>query len=419
MSRIWIWIGILSSSLFAQGLPNVSVDLRAVYVNYDFDNYWKDSEAFVTSAKLGYRDTLSDHLEWGIVFGGIEDFGLSDPDKQSMTYIFNREGETFAILHQGYLKYQRGKNNIQIGRFEYSSPLIDSDDYFVLSNSFEGLNAHFAVENFSFDAGHISRMSGAWDAGYDGGKFVSMSKSVWMHKADNQELEQWPNPVVDFGLDDAGVTFGAVTYENEEMKLQVWDYYAHELFNSVFVQSDIKIGDVIFGLQYNIFDDVGEMEAVDDPRAVIDYSVWGAKVGTKIDDMQITLGYTGVSDDESSHMWGSWGGYPYYASGMMVSYFETSLRDAHIFALNTDIRPMENLSTTLHLGYYDLNADYTIDTRGDRNAVNGESSMYTYGISNTYKYDDRFSTILKLAGRTLPDSDNSATYLRIILKYAF
>jgi hypothetical protein len=403
----------------AKDLPKTSVDLRAVYVNYDFDNYWRDSEAFVSSAKLGYRDSLYDDFEWGITFGAIEDFGLSDPDKQSMTYIFNREGKNFAILHQAYLKYKSGKNHLEIGRFEYSSPLIDSDDYYVLSNSFEGINAHIEFDKISMDLGHISRMSGAWDAGYDGGSFVGMSKSVWMHKADAQELVQWPNPVADLGIDDGGVSFVSLSYKDEFMKLQAWDYYAYELMNTMYFQSDFKLSHIDLAFQYIDFNDVGQMQELSDPRAVIDYSVWGAKIDARLADVDISLGYTGVSDEESSHMWGSWGGFPYFASGMMVSYFESSLRDAHIFSLNTTFSPINKLSTTLHAGYYDLNPDYTIDTRGDRNAVDGESAMYTYGVSNSYTYSDRASAVLKLAGRKFPESDNSATYVRMILKYSF
>lgn len=57
-----------------------------------------------------------------------------------MAYIFNRDDESFSILHQAYLKYTLCKSSIEVGRFELETPLISSDDYYVLSNSFQGVN---------------------------------------------------------------------------------------------------------------------------------------------------------------------------------------------------------------------------------------------------------------------------------------
>ena len=71
------------------------------------------------------------------------------------------------------------------------------------------------------------------------------------------------------------MTFGAITYQDKGVKLQAWDYYAHELMNSVFVQSDFDIKNFSLGLQYNTFDAVGQMKDVNDPRAKIHYKVLG------------------------------------------------------------------------------------------------------------------------------------------------
>jgi hypothetical protein len=396
------------------------VDLRAVYVNYDQDRYWEDGEVFVTSLKLGYKKEIFDSLEAGIVFGAIEDFGLNGSNKTNNTYIYNRDGDTFAIVNQAYLKYRYKKSFLEFGRFEFNSPLIDSDDYFVLSNSFEGVNSNINIDALNIKIGHINRMSGSWDAGYDGGSFISMSKSPWMHKADKNRVysTDWPNPVTTLGIDEEGVSYIGFDYSCDDYKFQIWDYYAHEFMNSIYVQTDFKIDNFDIAFQYNKFDSIGQLKDISktNPLAIIDYSVWGAKIATKIDGIGITLAYTGASDDESAHLWGSWGGFPYFASGMMVSYFETSLRDAHIYALNADFELIKDLSTTLHLGYYDLNPEYTKDSV--RDVPNGEDYMYTYGISNNYKLNDELSFVFKLAGRTL-DSKDHATLVRTIVKYKF
>ncbi|MBN2782658.1 MAG: hypothetical protein JXQ66_05400 [Campylobacterales bacterium] len=410
---------LMTTELIAQE-KDYFVDMRAVYVNYNQDFYWADGEAFVTSLKLGYKKEIYENFEAGVVFGAIADFGLNGEDKTNNTYIYDKDGDTFSILHQAYLKYSFEKSFIELGRFEFTSPLIDSDDYFVLANSFEGVNSNINLGDANIKLGHISRMSGAWDAGYDGGSFVSMSKSPWMHKADKNRtyVTDWPNPVTTLGVDDEGISFASFDYSGDNYKFQICDYYAHELMNSIYAEVGFKLNGYEFGVQYNTFDSVGQLEDISKTNslAIIDYSVWGAKVSKNIYDADFTLAYMGVSDDESAHLWGSWGGFPYFASGMMVSYFETSLRDASVYSLNSDFSIFKNLNTTLHIGYYDLNKQYTKDSL--RGVDDGEDYMYTYGISNSYKFSDELSFTFKLAGRTLESGDDN-TLVRTILKYKF
>ena len=408
----------LSSSLYAT--DEISVDLRALYVNYNYDNYFKNSEAFATSLKLGYKKNIFSNLEVGTTFGAIEEFGLNDMNKQAMTYIHSNvytgdSRDTFTILHQAYLKYYNENNYLQIGRFEFNSPLINSDDHYLLSNSFEGAIAKLVFDSSSVQFGHISRMSGTWDAGYDGSTFQSMSKSPWMHKADVGE-NNWPNPYVSFGVENNGISFVSYSYNDDKYKFQLWDYYAKELMNSIYTQFDMKLDSFNFALQYNSFDAVGQMKDHPSVNSEIDYKIFGAKIDTKIEDVNIALAYMGVSDDETAHLWGSWGGYPYFASGMMITYFDASLRDANVYSLNSNFSLMSCLDTTLHLGYYDLNKEYT--KRDSANAPNGEDYMFTYGVSNTYSFNDNLSFVIKLAGRKL-DSENEALLLRSILKYKF
>jgi hypothetical protein len=403
----------------ADGLKDkISLDFRATYVDYNYDNYWNDSNAFATGVKLKYSDEVVENLEFGIAFGAIADFGLSDEGKQSMTYIFDRDADSFALLHQIYLQYNLANTKILFGRFEYSSPLIDSDDAFLLSNSFEGFVVSSDFKNVNLQLGHISKMSGTWDAGYDGGKFVSMSKSPWMHKADNQETTQWVNPVTSFGVDEKGISFIGAIYNDEAYTLQVWDYYGYEFFNSLYTQLDLSIAAFDIAFQYNTFDAVGQLKNNPNPSANIDYEVWGAKIATTLQESTFTLAYTGVSDDPSAHLWGSFGGYPYFASGMMVTYFETSLRDAHMYSFNVDTSFLSKFNSTFHVGYYDLNKNYTIDTTGTRDAINGEDYMYTYGISNTYEFSEQASMTLKLAGRTL-ETGNKSELINLLIRYKF
>ena len=146
-------------------LDNLSVDVRAVYINYDYDKGFSDAEAFATSLKIKYEKEIVEGLTGGIAFG----------------------------------------------RFELETPLISSDDYFALSNSFEGVHVDIKeIDNYNFRLGFISKMAGAWDSAYDGSAFESMTKQAWAHRGDTGS-ESYYNLVDDFGVDNAGMGYVALS----------------------------------------------------------------------------------------------------------------------------------------------------------------------------------------------------------------
>ena len=145
-----------------------------------------------------------------------------------------------------------------------------------------------------------------------------------------------------------------------------------------------------------------------------------AKAQLSSDTWKLKLAYTGVTDTPSIHFFGTAGGYPEFASGMMVSYFETSLRDANIYS----ITPSVSFTTNKHAfnlsalyAYYDLSANYTKGGYlGD--SINGDDYMEAYGVSGNYTYDKKLSWTIKLAQRVLEHGDQNVL-VRTSLGYKF
>ena len=131
------------------------------------------------------------------------------------------------------------------------------------------------------------------------------------------------------------------------------------------------------------------------------------------------LAYTGVSDDDSLHYLGSWGGYPEFASGMLLSYFETYLRDADIYAI-TSKHTLDNLAKGLSFKFqyarYELNKDYTINIA--KGSPNGDDYMNAYGVQAFYQYNKNLSVKMAFAGRELENKNNSKL-VRAVMKYSF
>lgn len=429
MKKIFLLL-ISSIVLFANetnNLVNLSLDLRAVYVNYDYDKGFTDAEAFATSLKLKYEHELASGLKAGVAFGTVQDLNFinNDPSKRTMTYMFDKERESFSLLHQAYLRYQYSKSSIELGIFELETPLISSDDYFVLSNSFQGIHADIGeLDNYTFRLGYLSHMSGAWDSAYDGGAYESMTKQVLAHRADIGS-ESYYNLVNDLGVDDAGVAFIGVKYTNNSLKLQFYDHMFIDAYNSLFGQVDyiFNIGEdkeLLVAGQYIKYDGIGALKNNSNPDAVVDYATYSTKAQLSSNMWKLKLAYTGVTDTPSIHFFGTAGGYPEFASGMIVSYFETSLRDANIFSITPSLtfgNEKNAFNLRARYAYYDLNSDYTKGGYiGD--SVNGDSYMHAYGISAKYTYDKKLSWSIKLAQRKLEHGDENFLF-KTIIKYFF
>ena len=407
---------------------NISTDIRAVYVNYNYDRGFSDAEAFATSLKLKYEQEMLEGLTGGIAFGTVQDLGILDYDKsenkRNMAYIFDKNKEKFSILHQAYLKYNYSKSYITLGRFELETPLISSDDYFVLSNTFQGIHVDIKeFENYTFRAGYISDMSGAWDSNYDGATFNSMTKQTLAHRADRGS-EHYYDLVDDFNVSDAGYAYIGTEFDNDTLKVKLYDYMLIDAYNSIFAQVDyifpLEDKKLLIGGQYIRYDGIGTLKNNPIPEAVVDYATYSAKAELSSDIWNVRLAYTGVSDTGSIHFFGAHGAYQQFANGGMVNYFDTSLRDAEIFSLSSSFNFGNNKNAFNISGvyaYYDLNSDYTKGGfAGD--SINGDSYMNAYGVNINYTFDKTLSFTAKVAQRRLEHGDENLLF-RTIVKYTF
>lgn len=399
-----------------------SGDLRTAYVNYNYDNgYFPNSEAGVVSAKLSATTKKWNNLYAKLSLTTVQGID-QDPTKQGMTYIFseawNGVYDSYSLLEESYIGYENNLVTLRLGRQEMDTPYINSDDYFVTPNSFEALTLKLTpLGGLVMNAGYVSKMSGTWDSSYDGANFHSMSRQAWVHYSDGTK-DTYPVDAVYDIVGNQGISYIGATFKNNEHKLQMWDYYVHEMFNNIMMQYDYTSKYINAAIQYSTKREVGKLK--DNPTYKIHYDVYGAKISGDIGEAwDLSMAYTGVSDNDSLHFFGSWGGYPEFASGMIVSYFETYLRDANIYALTSkhDLRTLlKGLRLKLRYAYYDLNSDYTVNINKD--APNGDDYMNAYGAEALYSYGKNVTLKIIYAGRKL-ESNNQSGLFRTVLKYKF
>ena len=370
-------VGILQACLTQQVTAEesneftVTGDLRAGWLEYDYSNPdgiptinkgHKDSEGFYIIPKLSVNTPKYNGFSGKVTFAGATDLGINDEDKQSRLFVFDPvENKDFTILQELFIEFNSDQNHLLVGRNEIYTPMIEHDDYYMLANSF-GV-AHYknsSFKNTGLHAGYFHEMAGVWDSGANGTEFHSMSDASFVPQQNKDEA------------DDQGVWFAAAEYQNDLHNGQLWNYYATDLYNTLFAQYDYtpKTGTVghDLGVQFIDFSQVGKLKS---SETEIDYNIFSLRYNATLDNgWALQTGAAKYSDgDGQGSTLGAWGGYPYFANGMIFHYFEAgSLRDAASFKVQGgyDFSKTSKARTGLYgrYTYYDLNPAYSISSDG-------------------------------------------------------
>jgi hypothetical protein len=371
-------------TLFAYDLNGftISGDERAGWVQYDYSNPHgkpdinkghKDSRGFYAVPKLSLETPSYNNFRAKITGAASTDFGLNNPHRESRNFVFDpEENESFAILQELYLEYQNDQHHALIGRNEIFTPMIEHDDYYMLANSFEvAAYTYKSPYDISLHAGYFHKMAGVWDSGANGTEFKSMSDASFVPQVNKNEA------------DDSGVYYGAVDFNNGRHHGQLWEYYAEDLYNIVFSQYNYTNKNDSFsydaGAQFINFADVGKLE---DSNTSINYSLYSLKYDAAFNNgFSIATGAAKYTDGKGQgDTLGAWGGYPYFANGMIFHFFEAgSLRNAESYKLqggyNFARQGLDNLTFNARFTYYDLDNNYSISSDG-----RPQSYMRLYGV---------------------------------------
>jgi len=155
-------------------------DIRAGLVQYDYGNPPKgivngsilptdpninkghiDSKGFYVMPKLSIMSPKENRIKAKATIAGATDFGINDEKYEARNYVFDPNNrESFALLHEAYIAYDDGDHRFLVGREELTTPMIDSDDWYMLANSFElTYYKNSSLENMTFNLGYFSKMA--------------------------------------------------------------------------------------------------------------------------------------------------------------------------------------------------------------------------------------------------------------------
>jgi len=379
----------------------ITGDIRAGYVNYDYSNSpynfdasinkgHKNSKGVYLMPKISMTSASYDGFYAKLTGAGVTDFGINDPNYESRTFAFGADGASYGILQEAYVAYKKEGHKVLVGAEELSTPMVDSDDWYLLANTFQvAYYANKTIENVLLAGGYFYKMAGVWDSGADGSTYNSMADASFVDVRDKANAK------------DGGIYTGVFQYSDEWHNLQIWNYYAPDLYNTFFAQYDYtkKIDIVKYdaGLQLIDFQEVGALASNNFTK--IDYGIMSLRLDGKLDNgFDFSTGASFFTDGEGTGATlGAWGGYPYFANGMIFHFFEAgSLQNANSYKVQGgyDLSNLgiDNLWGGIRYTYFDLDPNYSHTLTGlsqDKMDMLGFRLSYTHSsgayVTGTYE----------------------------------
>ncbi len=401
-----------------------SGDIRTGWVDYDYDNPkgdpsrnkgHTDSHGFYVIPKLSIQTPRFNGFYAKITGAAATDFGINNQDKETRNFVFDPSDlESFSILQEAFVAYESEDKShyALVGRNEIVTPMVESDDYYFLANSFEvATYTNRSIKNTLLTGGYFHKMAGVWDSGDNGTEFHSMSDASFVSSADKERAN------------DNGIAYVGAQYNNSTHNAQLWAYHAPDLYNIIFAQYDFtqKTSNGFnydLGLQYIDFNEDGDLSDHNDTD--IDFYMYSARFNGSFDNgWGFATGATKYSDGKGQGATlGAWGAYPFFANGMIVHFFEAgSLRNAASYKVqgSYDLSKvgLNNLDLAVRYTYYDLDSDYTFSSEGKK-----QDDMVLLGLQLSYNYNENVYLKMTYENRNL-DNEPETDIVRLIGGYRF
>lgn len=318
----------------------------------------------VIGGKLKYQTGALHGLRFGAALYTTHDTGLTKMDKTRTSEVagglLGDNFDGYSTLGEAYANYHISNTDLTIGRQEFKTPMTESE-VTIIPNLFEGAVATIKeVPNATVTAAHITKIQygtrslternllGDVIYGITAGTGITHSTATTY--TEGGLLPQWgKESFQDMGLamfgrtstgvqrvKSAGVTTLGVEYKLGDLKARVWDYYAHEMYNTLYADAEYKMNlagaKVTLGAQALKQDDVGDFKnglggealkanvratrvPIDGSGMVyqtkisedgsIDAFFWGAKAQAEMGDLTLKAAF---NKNEQGHVMNTWGG---------------------------------------------------------------------------------------------------------------
>ena len=314
------------TDMFANGkasgqIREFSISRSVKYSDPTKEDYTRDANAI--GGHLKFETAPYNGLKLGAAFYTTNGFLLDTPRtdyKKVDPTLFGKDNESYSILGEAYLEFSYDKTTFKGGRQKLNTPMMAPDDVRMITNLYEAyMLSSKSIQNTTLTLGHVrSFAQGTYArAKTSGTSAVTAGYSYVDAKNQVGSFENMGTYAV--GERTKGVTLGAIEYDNSGLKLQLWDYYAYNILNTLYAQVDYRYKNLFAAVQYIKENDIGKKYLGD-----IESDFVGLRAGGTVANFTASLAYSmtsknGAGDPSLKHAIVSmWGNMPSFTKGMVT-----------------------------------------------------------------------------------------------------
>ncbi|MDO9055307.1 MAG: OprD family outer membrane porin [Sulfuricurvum sp.] len=327
---------------------------------------------YETSAWSGVSLGAAAYGTFGLFLGDRTNVNDVDPT------LLGRDNKNDVYLGEGYLQYKNGNTAFKAGRQKLDTPMAGSDDARMLPNLFEAyVLSNTDVKDTTLIAAHVTRFAqGTFGRAYTNG-VLSATSGYSLVDSRNQTGDFTDMGKYAIGQNTDGVSAVAAIYSGiPGLKLQVWDYYAHDILNAIYAEANYGWSYASGVAPYVSAQWINERDVGSNSVAAVkkvESDFIAAKLGVKVASFDVSVAAshnTKDSDADNGTHGGTispWGGMPAYTQGMVTRHQFMAGTDALKVAASYDWKTFGiNLNTGV---YY---------TEFDMDKLNGYSTNYAW-----------------------------------------
>ena len=310
--------------------------------------------------------------------------------------LLGSDNESYSILGEAYVTYKYGNTSFKGGRQKLNTPLAGADDARMIPNFFEAyLLTNTDIKGTTLLLAHVTRFAqGTFGRAYGKGGILAATGG-YSAVDDKNQVNQFVNMgKYAVGKNTDGVTIASVTYTGvKNLKVQVWDYYAHDILNAVYADTSFSwtclLNDNVkpFAAAQMIKEDnVGDnlLSALGGDGKINSF-YYGLKFGMKVENFVAYVAYSQTTKNSSSDedyanaIISSWGGMPAYTQGMVTRHVFLAGTKASKIAASYNFKNFgADVKTVVYYASYDMDKNNGY-TEGDTSEA-GFDIIYNTGF---------------------------------------
>jgi hypothetical protein len=353
-------------SMFKEG--KASGQIRAFYIDRDYSGASTvERDGLTIGGYLKYETGSLNGLSAGTAFYTTNklDNRSSVPAENDLT-LFGPNGNNESYLGEAYLQYKYGNTAFKAGRQKLDTPLAGSDDARMLPSLFEAyVLSNTDVKDTTLIAAHVTKFAAgtfanAYNSATAGSELALTSGYSGVANATNYVGKFTDMGTYAIGQDTKGVSVAAAIYSGiPGLKLQLWDYYAHDILNAIYAEANYGFSMAngiapYCGVQYIKEDNIGS-----DYAGNVNSDFIAAKAGVKVGNFDVYGAMSHNSSDDSATIHGGtitpWGGMPAYTQGMVTRHQFMAGADAWKVAGTYNFKDMgANMTASVYYASFDV-----------------------------------------------------------------